>query len=154
MSCLSSGMKCLRFHDPQANWKKSWQGCAVGSMALSRYDAVCTHCGERHINWPSENERVNHVWIIYSSKFFLSYVMISSSLLKVGLWLNFRSKNCSSITNSQPYVMTKKVLYYLASVYTWFCMRLGHGYKLIPRLHWSMATYDSIKKGQIISSRR
>ena len=39
MEDLSSGMTCFLFHEPQANWKKSWQGLAVGSMAPSRYEA-------------------------------------------------------------------------------------------------------------------
>ena len=36
---LSSGMTCLRFQDPQANWKKSSQGSAPRSIALNRYEA-------------------------------------------------------------------------------------------------------------------
>lgn len=36
----SSGMRCILFHVPQANWKKSWQGSAVRFIAISNEAAV------------------------------------------------------------------------------------------------------------------
>ena len=45
----SSGMTCLRFQSPQANWKKLSQGSVVRSMAPSREAAVLTHSGVKQI---------------------------------------------------------------------------------------------------------
>ena len=45
----SSGMTCLRFQSPQANWKKLSQGSVVRSIAPRREAAVWTHSGVRQI---------------------------------------------------------------------------------------------------------
>lgn len=36
---LSSGITCFLFHVPHANWKKSWQGSCVWSIAASNDEA-------------------------------------------------------------------------------------------------------------------
>ena len=45
----SSGMTCLRFQSPQANWKKLSQGSVVRSIAPRSEAAVWTHSGVRQI---------------------------------------------------------------------------------------------------------
>ena len=58
----SSGITCLRFQSPQANWKKLSQGSVVRSIAPSRDAAVWTHSGVKQIGVDPRDDEDGERW--------------------------------------------------------------------------------------------